>query len=244
MLPKICSIGPLTIYSYGLMMAISVITCFLFLKKDARAVGISSDVISDFVFWTLIFGLLGGRIFYVVLNLDFFLGNPWEIIMIQHGGLAWQGGFLFGLLAAIFFVKKQSLSFFQIADLSAPYLALGEAIGRIGCFLNGCCYGQEFSKGIYFPVYHAYLYPTQLYSFGGLLICFFILKKFQSVKKVEGQTFALYLILGSIVRFIVQFYRADYQPIIFGLGIFQVICLLMFVAGMFLYWFLLKKQKS
>jgi len=235
MYPVICQIGPATIYSYGLMLAIAVLVCTYFLSRDAGKQGIASEVIMDLVFWLVLSGLLGSRLIYVLLNFPFYLRHPVEIIMVQSGGLAFQGGLICGGLSFLWFVKKRKLNLKFFLDLIIPYLALGHAIGRIGCFLNGCCYGYKSEVGLYFPVHQDVLIPTQLYASFGLLIIFFILKKYQSISKVEGSVFVLYLGLASLLRFTIEFYRADHSVKFLGLSIFQFMCLGFFIIAGLIY---------
>lgn len=244
MFPTICKIGPLAVHSYGLMLAIAVVVCSLLMSRDAKVFGIKEEIIYDLVFWVTLFGILGARIFFVLLNLELFLNDPKEIIMIQRGGLSWQGGLILGSLTAIWYMRKRKLSFLKTLDLAAPYIALGQAIGRIGCFLNGCCYGREVSWGIYFPVHHANLHPTQLYSAFGLLIIFFVLKKFRNSSGVPGQVFILYLVLASTQRFFVEFFRADHTVLWGRLSIFQFVSLGIFLAGLCVYGFTARSSKE
>ena len=132
-----------------------------------------------------------------------------------------------------------------MTDLLAPYLALGQAIGRIGCFLNGCCFGREHVKGIYFPVHDAVLHPTQLYLAGGMFIIFVILKRYQKFSEIPGLVFASYLILASCLRFGVEFFRADHEIFLIGLSIFQFVCfgILLFAFG-FAFIMLIKHSQS
>ena len=226
--PIICQIGPFTIYSYGVMLAISVIVCSVLLAREAVHYKIHPDTIYDLVFWIILSGIIGARMFYVLLNIKFFIENPREIIMVQHGGLAWQGSLLVGTVVGIWLIKRERLPFLLTLDLMAPYIALGQAIGRVGCFLNGCCYGKEVSWGIYFPVHGARLHPTQLYMAGALLAIFFILKKFRTFSKIPGQVLVYYFILASGQRFIVEFFRADHEILWMGLSIFQLVSLIIF----------------
>ncbi len=235
MFPIICRVGPFTVYSYGLMLAAAVIVCFLLLSRDAKKSGMNVETISDFVFWMVISGLVGARVFFILLNLDFFIHNPGEMMMIHNGGLAWQGGLLAGGVVALGYMKKKKLPFLATADVVAPYLALGQAIGRIGCFLNGCCYGRAVEWGIYFPVHDVRLHPTQLYATAQLLLVFFILKGFQKVSKSSGRVLALYLMLASLQRFINEFFRADHTEIFLGLSLFQFVSMGIFAAGLLLF---------
>ena len=223
MFPIICKIGPLTIYSYGLMLAIAVLVCARFMSREAKRDQILVEDIYDLIFWCVLGGILGGRIFFIFLNLDFFLQDLKEILMIQHGGLAWQGALTGGGLIGWLYIRRKQWPLGFILDLSAPYVALGQAIGRIGCFLNGCCYGREVAWGIYFPVHDARLHPTQLYSMAGLLLIFFILKEFRRISKVPGQVMVVYLILASLQRFVIEFFRADHEIFWAGMSIFQIV---------------------
>ena len=244
MFPVICKIGPLTVYSYGLMMAVSVIVCAILLSRDAGGKGISADVVYDFIFWAVLAGIAGARLFYILLNFEFFRQSPGEIVMLQNGGLAWQGGLIAGSLCTFYFVKHKRLSVPMFADLVAPYVALGQAIGRIGCFLNGCCYGRPVPWGIYFPVHHEHLHPTQLYSAFNLTVIFFILKAFQKHARAPGQVLVLYFILASAERFIVEFFRADHKMSWGGLSEFQVVSLVIFLAALLVNFRLTMKRKS
>ncbi|MEI7999146.1 MAG: prolipoprotein diacylglyceryl transferase [Candidatus Omnitrophota bacterium] len=230
--PILFSIGPLTIYSYGVTIALAVIICSWALSHDAKAYKIPSDVIYDLIFWTVAWGILGARVFYVFLTWDYFSHNLLEMIMLQHGGLAWQGGLIGGLLAGIWFVRSKKLPLRILLDLVAPYIALGQSIGRVGCFLNGCCYGRPLSWGIYFPVHEARLHPTQLYETFGLLLAFIFLKYAQTKPHRKGMIFVLYLWLGAIERFVVEFFRADHDNLWWGLSLFQYIAIVIFVIGL------------
>lgn len=242
MVPLIMSV---TIYSYGLMVAIAVVVSTLLLARDAHRSNINPDIIFDLVFWAVIGGVIGARIFYIILNYPFFIEHPGEIIMVQNGGLAWQGGLILGSIVVMLFIKSKKLPLSQMLDVLVPYLALGQSIGRIGCFLNGCCYGRQFDGGIYFPVHDATLYPTQLYLSAGYFIIYIILKRYQKFSAMPGLVFASYLILASSLRFGVEFFRADHEILFLGLSIFQFVCfgVLMF-AFCFAYAILIKHFNS
>jgi len=227
MFPTICQIGPFTVYSYGFMLAVAIIVCTFLLRKDAQRAGINPEIISDLVFWLAIGGIIGARIFYILTFLPMFIENPLEMIMIQHGGLSWQGGLIVGCLSGIWFVRKHKLDVLKTLDLTAPYLALGQAIGRIGCFLNGCCYGKEVPWGVYFPNLGEHVHPTQIYDAVGLLMIFFILKWFQKHNAVKGKVFVSYLFLAPLLRFVIEFFRADHTELYGGVSLYQVVCLLL-----------------
>ncbi|MBF0384470.1 MAG: prolipoprotein diacylglyceryl transferase [Candidatus Omnitrophica bacterium] len=235
MFPIICKIGVIPVYSYGLMLAIAVIVGSSFMAREAKSSGIKPDLIYDFLFWVMVFGVIGARVFFVVLNWDYYSQNLLEIIMVNKGGLAFQGGVVGGSVAAVIFIKFSKLNLISILDLSAPTLALGQAIGRIGCYLNGCCQGIASYSGLYSPVHDDYLIPVQLYSSLFLLSIFYCLMRHRKRSRSPGTTFALYFVLAPLERFITQFFRYDYEPLFFGLGLFQIISLIFIAVGVYAY---------
>jgi len=232
MLPEICQIGPFTIYSYGLMLVLAFFVSSYLASRQAKREGIDPDLIFNLCFLVFISGIIGARVFYVLNNLSSYLRNPLEIIMLQHGGLAWFGGVIFGSLAAILFIRKSKLGVFRVLDLLIPFIALGQAIGRIGCLLNGCCFGRVSNFGIYFKVFDQVLIPTQLYSSLLLLLIFFVLRFMQDRKHLPGQILCAYLFLYSIKRFFIEYFRNDTPRIFYGLTIFQLLSLAMFVVSL------------
>jgi len=231
MYPEICRLGPLTIYSYGLMLVIAFMVTTWLASAEAKKSGFSPDIIFNLNFTILICGIIGARIFYISYNLDYYSRHPLEMIMLQKGGLAWFGGLIFVMASAVIYLKAKKLSFFKIADLLLPFVSLGQAIGRIGCFLNGCCFGKESAHGIYSSVHGAVLIPTQLYS-ALLLVCiFFILRFLQKRPHQAGLVFFAYLLLYSAKRFSIEFWRGDSPALLFGLTLFQFISLAIFLAG-------------
>lgn len=237
MFPVICQLGPITVYSYGLMLAVAALVCTFLASRDAKKAGIAPGVISDFAFWTVISGILGARLFYILLNYRFFMDHPLEIVMIQNGGLAWHGGLIAATLVGIRFIRRRGLLLPAMLDLIAPYAALGESIGRIGCFLNGCCYGREVAWGIYFPVHHERLHPTQLYATAGLFIFFLILRRYRTVSsgKIPGDVFVLYLFGASLLRFAIEFFRADHYALVLGLSVYQWVCIALMAAAVYVH---------
>jgi len=215
------------------MLAVAVLICSFLLGKDAERQGFPREKIYDLIFWVVLSGIVGCRIFFVFLNLSYFQENPWEIWMIHRGGLAWQGGLILGGITAFIYMRAKNLPILKTFDLLAPYIALGHAIGRLGCFLNGCCYGREVSWGIYFPVHDAHLHPTQLYEAASLLLIFFLLKNYQKKTVSIGHVFIAYLLLSSLQRFFVEFFRADHTSVWGTLSIFQLVSLGIFFIALY-----------
>lgn len=209
--------------------------------------GLNYDNVNDLTIWTIISGIIGARSFYVVQFWNEYKNDLWQIIRIDRGGLVFYGGFIAAILAIIFYCRKRKISFLGTLDVIAPSLALGHAFGRIGCFLNGCCFGKpcnlpwavEFPPGS-FP-FNRYpfqkIHPVQLYesAFNFMLcvaLCVFLRKN-----KTHGKTAAFYLVAYGIARFILEFFRGDNEKISAGLTISQIIGIFVCTAGIGLFIF-------
>ncbi|TRZ96379.1 prolipoprotein diacylglyceryl transferase [bacterium] len=221
--PLICKIGPLSIYSYGLAVALGFLAGLSLASLRAKKENIDRDIIFNFAFLVFISGVIGARLFYVLEHFSDYADSLLEIVMLQHGGMSWFGGLTLGSLCGLIYLKKKQVPVYKVLDLIVPFLALAQAIGRIGCLLNGCCFGKVSSFGIYFPVHQAILIPTQLYSSLFLLLIFIILRFLQESPHQPGQILFTYLFLYSLKRFFIEFLRADNPRVIMGLTLFQLI---------------------
>lgn len=220
--PILLKIGPFTMYSYGLMVAIGFAVSVFLIYRRAAKFNISQDKVIDLAILILVWGIIGARLLYVLLNLSFYLTNPLDIIKLSNGGLVWYGGFAAALLAVIVYLKKNGLNFWDITDLFAPYIALGQSFGRIGCFLNGCCYGISG-------------FPIQLIASASLFIIFLILLVMQDKRHFAGEVFLGYCILYSLKRFIIEFFRGDNPKILSVFTLSQVISVVIFAAALALF---------
>lgn len=205
MYPVILKIGPITIYSYGVMVASAFLVSTILCLKEAKRLEINKDIIFDLSFLIMIFGITGSRIFYVLLNLKEYLASPLEAIKIFKGGLVLYGGILGGFLSSLIYLKRKRLPILKMADLIFPFVSLGQSIGRIGCLLNGCCYGKLSKFGLYFGVHRAVLIPTQIYSSLGNLLIYLILRGMYKKRRFNGEICLLYFILYPLKRFLVEF---------------------------------------
>jgi len=134
--------GSINIYSYGLMIALAFLIGIFVASKYAKKFNENPQNIVDLCLYVMISSIFGARLFYVIDNHSYYMSNPVEIFYIHEGGLIFYGGLIFGLGTAVVFLKAKHQNIFKYMDILAPSLALGQAIGRIGCFLNGCCYGR------------------------------------------------------------------------------------------------------
>ena len=245
--PVIFRIEHLTIYSYGLMVSMGFLLAAFLSIRTARKEGFNPNLIMDAALWILLGGITGARLLYVLLNLDYYTRNPFEIIMLNRGGLVFYGGLITGIAAGVWFLKRKMMSVGPIADIIIPYLPLGHAIGRIGCYLNGCCYGKValHGSGVIFPLgsiagdAHPYqpLIPIQIYSALTLIRIFLLLKFFRVRRLFPGSILFVYGILYSLDRFILEFFRGDNPVFLWRLTVFQVISIIIFLTcATFLLW--------
>lgn len=219
--PTIVKFGPLSIHSYGLFVALGFLTGILIAIYFAKKEKINPNIILDLSLYVIISGIIGARLFYVLGQWDYYKNNPLDILMVQNGGLVIFGGFIFAFFAIAIYAKQKKLSLLKLLDAIAPGLALGYAIGRIGCFLNGCCFGLPTSLlwGMVFPpsslaAYYypgQQLHPTQIYSSLAMLAAFFVLIYIYRRKRFNGQIAAWFFVLYSVYRFFIEFFR--YSPI-------------------------------
>ena len=217
------------------MLVVAFFVCAYLAGLQAKKEQADPEKIFNLCFYIFISGIIGARLFYVFYNAHFYLQHPFEIIMLQHGGLAWFGGLVFGTATAIVTIKKNKINLLKTLDLLIPFIALAQAIGRIGCLLNGCCFGRVSQFGIYFKVFDQVLIPTQLYSSLLLLLIFVILRFMQERPHRAGQILCAYLFLYSIKRFFIEFFRNDSPKAFYGLTIFQVLSLAMFISSLLIF---------
>lgn len=241
--PVICTIGPFSVYSYGFMLVVAFSVCSWLACQQAKRQNINPEIIFNLLFEVFIFGVIGARIFYVMENISYYFKNPLEIIMLQYGGLSWFGGLISGVISGAIYLRKKRLEIYKTLDLVIPYVALGQAFGRIGCLLNGCCFGKASAHGIYFEAHKLTLLPVQIYSSIMLFIIFIVLRLMQNKARLAGQIFFLYLLLYSIKRFFIEFLRADNPVIFFGLTLFQVLSILIFCASLIKIILISKRKK-
>ncbi len=230
--PIICTIGPFSVYSYGFMLVVAFSVSSWLAGQQAKRQNINPGIIFNLLFEVFIFGVIGARIFYVIENINYYFKNPLEIIMLQYGGLSWFGGLILGIISGAIYLRKKRLEIYKTLDLVIPYVALGQAVGRIGCLLNGCCFGKASAHGIYFEAHKLTLLPVQIYSSIMLLIIFIVLRLLQNKIRLPGQIFFIYLLLYSSKRFFIEFWRADNPVIYFGLTLFQVLSIMVFCVSL------------
>src|SRR4030043_850752 len=246
MYPVLLKFGPLTIHTYGVLVATGFLLGIGLAVLQAKKEGIPSNKIVGLGFYLLLSAIIGSRLFFIFINASHYIKNPLDIFKIWEGGLVFYGGVLLAVPTAIWYVKKNGLGIWSTADVFAPSIAIGQALGRLGGFFAGCCYGktaQSLPWAVIFTDPECLartgipLHPTQLYESAGEFINFLILIALRKNKSFNGQLFMTYLLLYSVLRFIVEFFRGDVNRgfIAPQLSVSQGISILMFliaVAGL------------
>lgn len=264
MYPELFRIGSFPINTYGVMLAVGLLLALFVAAKLAERDGLPKDRIYDLGLWTIIGGLLGSKIlmFFTEENVNLF-----SLDFLRSGGV-YYGGFLGGLIALAVLIRYYKFSFWKVADAFAPGVALGQFFGRQGCFSAGCCWGKptDLFWGVHFtehahentgvPIYteageNVFLHPTQLYESFAMLIVFGILVYLHKKKRFNGQVLIAYMILYPIVRFTIEFFRADPRGDLFGLTTLtglstsQIISLIVALCAIvFMFWRLKKVKNS
>lgn len=221
MFPEALHIGPLSLHTYGIMVALGILCGVALSEHLWRRQGGESGKIVDLSFMVVLSGLIGARAVFVLINLDYYLGNPLEIFMIWKGGLVFFGALLGGILGLAAAVRVYKVPFWATMDSVAPGMAFGHMLGRIGCFSAGCCFGEPTTawwavtftdpRCLATDVLNTPVHPSQLYSALGLLVLTLFLVWKYARKSFDGQILALYLGIYSIFRFAVEFTRGDYR---------------------------------
>ena len=262
--PILIKLGPLTVHTYGFMMAVGVGFALWFIYVQAKKAGYDAAKLLDAAFYIIIVSLVGAKLILLAGNFSYYTKYPRELLSLARSGGVFQGGLTFGVLFAIWYFRRKKIPLWPTADLVGPAIALGHGFGRIGCFNAGCCYGRacDTALGVVFRSDYAHeltgiplglkLHPVQLYESGlnflNFVILFLVLRK----KRFDGQVFSLYIINYSVIRFFTEYFRGDHDAnkyLLRGASAFtslslpQLFCLLGLVVGFGLF-LMLRRRKS
>jgi phosphatidylglycerol:prolipoprotein diacylglycerol transferase len=268
--PVAFHLGALAVRWYGIMVATGFLAGYLLIQRRAERYGVPRETAADLVFAALLGGIVGARLFYVIEFWDDeFRGHFLNIFRIYRGGLVFYGGFLGAVGLILFWGRRKNWPFRSLGDLAAPALPLGHALGRVGCFLNGCCFGRPWGGAaavtypgvtadgyLNGPLYvqrlkgivdaHAItcepVFPIQLVASAANAALCVLLLFLERRRCCEGRRFPLYIMLYAGTRMIVEFGRGDYTTSTAGLTPAQVLCLVLFPLGVA--WFLIQGGKA
>ncbi|MCY6959208.1 prolipoprotein diacylglyceryl transferase [Clostridium brassicae] len=242
MKPILFEVFGIKVYGYGFMITIGIIFALVLLNKRSRTRGYDEDKLWDMAIFTIISGVIGGKILYILTDFNYIKSNPIAIIKEFGSGFVIYGAIIGGVLGIVIYCRRKKWSILKTIDLVAPSVALAQGFGRIGCFLAGCCYGREthlpigviFKESPFAPN-HITLHPTQLYSsmfdFGLALFLLWYDKK----ERKNGKVFSMYVIIYSVGRFIVEFLRNDPRGTVGILSTSQFIAIFTLVIGLILF---------
>jgi len=243
--PVFLEIGPFTVHWYGVIIITGVIIGLFLATKEANRLGLKKDLIIDLMVFAVPIAIVFARIYYVTFEWNQYVNQPWwEVFAVWHGGIAIHGALIGAIFTAIIYTHIKKASFWQIADIVAPSLILGQAIGRWGNFMNQEAYGGAISEAAY-NNFHQYLpnfimnqmtidgvmyHPTFLYESFWNLVVFILLLIFRRYNPIRGEVFLSYIMLYSIGRFVIEGMRMD-SLYIGELRIAQIISVLLIVGA-------------
>ena len=251
-------IGPLTLHTYGVLLALAFLAGLWAAGWQARKAGLNAAAIADMSVYVLIAGLVGAKLLLLAVEWGHYSRNPRELFSLVQSGGVFYGGLIGALPVAWWYARRHSLSGWQTADVLAPAVAIGQSVGRIGCFAAGCCYGRaaevpwaisfhdEYANRVVGTPLHTPLHPTQLYESLACLLIFGILIGIASRKKFHGQVALSYVVLYAVARFVIEFFRGDVVrgSILDGaLSTSQFIAILMVLGVALIYPYAYKKHR-
>jgi phosphatidylglycerol:prolipoprotein diacylglycerol transferase len=241
MYPKLFDLGPLSIYTYGLLLALSYLLGLQVAVIRGERRGIDRAQMMDLGIYVILAAFVGAKLLLVAVDFQHFVDNPGDLFSLFRAGGVFYGGLILATLVAIWYMRRHRMPLWPTADAIAPGIALGHVTGRLGCFLGGCCYGKptdvawavtftspEAAANVGTPL-HVALHPTQLYEAGAeLIILGALLLLERRGRGFAGRTFFTYLLLYGVSRFIIEFYRGDPRGFVFdAISTSQLISLLL-----------------
>jgi len=220
------------LHTYGLLIAMAFLVAMQLAGRAARRAGLDRERVMDLCFWILLAAMVGSRVLFIIVNWQDYANDPASILAFWKGGLVFYGGFIGAVLVSVWYMRRHRMSFFPYADAIIPSVAIGHAIGRLGCFAAGCCWGaacdphlpwaarfppealayqsQLASHAIPFGAAHTLpIHPTQLYESLGELAIFVALTLWRPRKRFHGELLALYLVLYAPLRALIETLRGD-----------------------------------
>jgi phosphatidylglycerol:prolipoprotein diacylglycerol transferase len=235
----------LAIHTYGLLVGLGFVVGTYFAVRQGRKSGLAPADMLDLCFWLIVSGLMGGRLGFMAVNIREYLAEPFGVLRFWEGGFVWYGGFIGALAAGWLFVRFKSIPFLKAADSVIPGVAIGHAVGRLGCFAAGCCWGRACSPayplGVVFTDPEALapkgipLHPVQLYEAAGEGLIFLVLLRIAGRRKYNGQVLLVYMTLYPVLRAVLETFRGDFQRGFLIEGVLsssQFVSLLVFAAAL------------
>ena len=222
MFPRLLELGPITLYSYGLLLALAYLAGLRLAIVRARTRGLNPERVMDLGIWIIVSALIGAKLLLLVTDWRLFTANPRQLLSLAQSGGVFYGGLILAVIVALWYIRRHKLPMWTTTDVFAPGIALGHVIGRLGCFLAGCCYGKvttvpwavvftdPFAQANAGTPLNVHLHPTQLYESGAeALILVGLLALEKRGRPFPGRTFWSYMLAYGISRFVIEFFRGD-----------------------------------
>jgi phosphatidylglycerol:prolipoprotein diacylglycerol transferase len=222
MYPKLLELGPIHLYTYGLLLAAAYLLGLQMSVARGERRGIPRGQMMDLGLYVIVAAFVGAKLLLVVVDVDHFVEHPSDLFSLVRSGGVFYGGLILATLVALWYVRRHRMPVWRVGDAVAPGIALGHVVGRLGCFLGGCCYGRptDVPWAVTFTSPDAAanvgtplgipLHPTQLYEAGAeLIILVGLLLLERRGRPFPGRTFFSYLVVYGISRFVIEFYRGD-----------------------------------
>ena len=240
MYPRLFDLGPITVYTYGVLLAAAYLLGLKFAMVRAQARGLDSVRVLDLGIYIIISALIGAKLLLLITDFRTFRANPAELLTLARSGGVFYGGLILAVGVALWYIRRAGLPLWTTCDVFAPGIALGHVVGRFGCFFAGCCYGKPTTLpwGIVFTDPFAaanvgtplnqHLHPTQLYEAAAeLLILGILLLAERKSQRFPGFTFWFYILLYAISRYIIEIFRGDERGTIWMFSTSQFISLIL-----------------
>jgi phosphatidylglycerol---prolipoprotein diacylglyceryl transferase len=255
MYPRLLELGPLTIYSYGLLLAAGYLAGLQFALVRARQRGLDADRVMGLGIWIIFSALIGAKLMLLLVEYDQFARDPRQLLSLAQSGGVFYGGLITAVAVAFWYMRRHRMHVWATCDAFAPGIALGHVIGRLGCFLAGCCYGRSSSvpwavtftdpfaaEKVGTPL-HVELHPTQLYESGAeALILVGLLALERRGRAFPGRTFWTYLLLYGATRFVIEMFRGDPRGMIGVLSTAQFISVVLVTVSLYMLWRLSRQE--
>jgi phosphatidylglycerol:prolipoprotein diacylglycerol transferase len=260
MYPKVLEFGPITIHTYGLILAAAFIVGIWVTSRNAKKIGMNADYIWNIGLTVIFSALVGSKILLFFSDYHYYSRNFRELFSLStlRSTGVYCGGLLLALGSAFWYARRKQIAILTLADLAAPGIALGQAIARLGCLSAGCCYGAptQMPWGITFTSQYAYdnigvplniaLHPTQIYEAAGNACLFIFLMWRLSKNHIKGQILLEFLGLYALLRFVGEFYRNDDRSLVLYdlLSMSQFIAILTILGSAAAYYYLLRRSRE
>lgn len=241
------SVFGIEVYMYAICIVIGIIVAAILCNISKEKFENKFENIFDIGIFSLFFGIIGARIYFIIFNLEYYLNNIKEVFNFRDGGLAIYGGLITGILTAIIICKIKKIDILNVLDYVIPFVALAQAIGRWGNFFNVEAYGYEtdifLRMGIFTSDGYIEVHPTFLYESICTILIFFILRKLQKNRKFKGEIFLLYCILYSGIRFFIEGLRID-SLMFYNFRISQILSIIIFLISIIMFYLTKKLSKK